>query len=72
MQQKRCYATTKHDFTRQDMYAGKRMSWKVVESRCNKNCVMQRLSTTEHDIILKAAAFYLIIFDLGCYLVFFL
>ena len=26
MQQKRCYATTKHDFTRQDMYAGKRMS----------------------------------------------
>ena len=26
MQQKRCYATTKHDFARQDMYAGKRMS----------------------------------------------
>ena len=49
MQQKRCYATTKHDFTRQDMYAGKRMSWKVVESRCNKNCVMQRQNTTLHD-----------------------
>ena len=23
---KLCYATTKHDFARQDMYAGKRMS----------------------------------------------
>ncbi|WP_311560725.1 hypothetical protein [Prevotella bivia] len=49
MQQKLCYATTKHDFTRQDLYAGKLMSWKVVESRCNKNGVMQRLSTTLHD-----------------------
>ncbi|MDK7762227.1 MAG: hypothetical protein E7L36_02620 [Prevotella bivia] len=51
MQQKLCYATTKHDFTRQDMHTGKRMSWKVVEGRCNKNCVMQRLSTTLHDKI---------------------
>ena len=49
MQQKLCHATTKHDFARQDMHTGKRMSWKVVESRCNKNGVMQRLSTTLHD-----------------------
>ena len=33
MQQKLCYATTKHDFTRQEMYASKLMSWKVVKSR---------------------------------------
>ena len=49
MQQKLCYATTEHDFTRQETYAGKLMSWKVVKSRCNKNCVMQRQSTTLHD-----------------------
>lgn len=29
MQQKRCYATTKHDFARQETYAGRLMSWKV-------------------------------------------
>ena len=46
MQQKRCYATTKHDFTRQEMHAGKLMSWKVVESRCNKKLCY---ATTEHD-----------------------
>ena len=47
---KLCYATTKHDFTRQETHTGKLMSWKVVKSRCNKkNCVMQRQSTTLHD-----------------------
>ena len=47
MQQKKlCYATTKHDFTRQEMYASKRMPWKVVKSRCNKK---RCYATTEHD-----------------------
>ncbi|WP_288490446.1 hypothetical protein [uncultured Prevotella sp.] len=55
MQQKLCYATTEHDFTRQDMHTGKRISWKVVKSRCNKNCVMQRQSTTLHDKICMQA-----------------
>ena len=46
MQQKLCYATTKHDFARQDMHTGKLMSWKVVKSRCNKK---RCYATTEHD-----------------------
>ena len=59
MQQKLCYATTKHDFTRQEMYASKLMSWKVVKSRekqmQQKNCVMQRQNTTLHDKICMQA-----------------
>ena len=30
---KLCYATTEHDFARQETYAGRLMSWKVVKSR---------------------------------------
>ena len=43
---KLCYATTKHDFTRQETYAGRLMSWKVVKSRCNKKLCY---ATTKHD-----------------------
>ena len=50
MQQKLCYATTKHDFTRQETYAGRLMSWKVVKSRCNKKLCY---ATTEHDFTRK-------------------
>ena len=49
MQQKRCYATTKHDFTRQDMYAGRLMSWKVVKSREKQMQQKRCYATTKHD-----------------------
>ena len=46
---KLCYATTKHDFTRQETYAGRLMSWKVVKSREKQMQQKRCYATTKHD-----------------------